>query len=142
MRFTLANAAAISVATITLATGTAAAAQSPLAGRWQTDDGKAIIEIAPCGPAHCAKIARFLVPQPAGGARDGKNPDKALRTRPLIGVNIMTGLVPDGTGWTGKGYSPEEGRNFNASVSVAGTKLKLKGCVAIFCRTVAWTRVK
>jgi uncharacterized protein (DUF2147 family) len=137
MRFAIAAATAF-----VFSTSTAAAPQSALTGRWQTDDGKAIMEIAPCGPALCAKIARFLVPQPAGGARDGKNPDKALRTRPLIGINILTGLVPDGAGWTGKGYSPEEGRNFNAAVSVTGNKLKLKGCVAVFCRTVGWTRAK
>jgi len=137
MRFTIITAAAAA-----LATSSTAAAPSPLAGRWQTDDGKAIMVIAPCGAALCAKIDRFLVAQPAGGARDGKNPDKALRTRQLIGANILTGLKPDGSGWTGKGYSPEEGRNFNATVAVTGNKLKLKGCVAVFCRTVMWTRAK
>lgn len=119
-----------------------ASSKSPLVGQWKTDDGKAIMEIAPCGAALCAKIARFLVAQPAGGARDTKNPDKALRTRPLLGVNVLTGLVPDGKTWKGKGYSPEEGRTFNATVTLAGNQLNLKGCVAVFCRTVAWTRVK
>jgi uncharacterized protein (DUF2147 family) len=137
MRYTLAAAAAV-----LLTTSTTAASPSAIAGRWKTDDGKAIMEIAPCGPALCAKIAKFLVAEPAGGARDDKNPDKALRSRPLIGVNVLTGLVANGNGWTGKGYSPEEGRHFKANVSVAGNKLTLKGCVAVFCRTVGWTRAK
>lgn len=137
MRFTLA-----AIAAALFATGTAAAAPSPLAGRWLTDDGKAVMEIAPCGAALCARIDRFLVAEPAGGARDTKNPDKALRTRKLVGINILTGLKPDGSGWAGKGYSPEEGRHFNAAVTVTGNKLKLQGCVAIFCRTVGWTRAK
>lgn len=119
-----------------------ASARPPIAGRWATDDGKVIMEIAPCGAAHCAKIARFLVAQPAGGARDDKNPDKALRGRPLLGLNVMTGLKPDGAAWKGKGYSPEEGRNFNATLTPSGNKLTVKGCVAVFCRTVTWTRAK
>ncbi len=121
---------------------TAMASAPSIAGRWATDDGKAIMEIAPCGAAHCAKIARFLVAQPASGARDGKNPDKALRSRPLLGLNVMTGLTPDGAAWKGKGYSPEEGRNFNATLTPNGNKLTVKGCVAVFCRTVTWTRAR
>jgi uncharacterized protein (DUF2147 family) len=113
---------------------------APITGRWQTDDGKAIIEVAPCGNAMCAKISRFLVTQPAGGARDGNNPDKALRSRPLLGVQILSGLRADGSEWKGQGYSPEEGRNFRATVTTKGNKLNLKGCVAVFCRTVQWTR--
>jgi uncharacterized protein (DUF2147 family) len=137
MRFSIALAA-----TLTLGLAAPAAASSSLTGQWRTDDGKAIMEIVPCGKSLCAKIARFLVAQPAGGARDGNNPDKSLRNRPLLGVNVLSGLVPDGQGWKGRGYSPEEGRNFNATVSVNGNKLSLKGCVAVFCRTVGWTRVK
>jgi uncharacterized protein (DUF2147 family) len=113
-----------------------------IAGRWQTDDGKAIVEVAPCGAAMCAKIARFLVPEPRGGARDDKNPDKALRTRPLLGVQILSGLKADGGAWKGRGYSPEEGRNFNATVTANGNKLNVRGCVSLFCRTVVWTRAR
>ncbi|MEY4269151.1 MAG: hypothetical protein RLZZ58_367 [Pseudomonadota bacterium] len=128
--------------TLAAASTTHAAGTSPLLGKWATDDGKAIMEIVPCGKAHCARIARFLVPQPAGGARDTNNPDKALRNRLLIGVNVLTGLVPDGKVWKGKGYSPEEGRNFNATVAVNVNTLNLKGCVAVFCRSVVWKRAK
>lgn len=131
------------IAATSLALTAQANTPQPIAGRWTTDDGKAIVEIAPCGNgALCAKISRFLVAQPAGGARDSKNPDKALRSRQLLGTQILTGLKPDGNGWTGKGYSPEEGRNFNATVTANGNKLNLKGCVAVFCRTVVWTRAK
>lgn len=119
-----------------------AAAPSPIVGRWQTDDGKAIVEVGPCGAALCGKIVRFLVAEPRGGARDDKNPDQSLRTRPLLGVQILSGLKADGGAWKGRGYSPEEGRNFNATVSADGTKLNVKGCVSFFCRTVVWTRAR
>lgn len=135
----------LNLAVIIALTATVAASASgpvPIAGRWQTDDGKAIVEVAPCGSALCAKISRFLVAQPAGGARDGKNPDKALRSRPLLGVQILSGLRADGSTWKGQGYSPEEGRNFKAIVTATGNRLNLKGCVAVFCRTVVWTRAQ
>lgn len=135
-------AATVAAALILMVPLGSASGSSPLLGQWKTDDGKAIMEIAPCGGGLCAKIVRFLIVQPAGGARDTKNPDKSLRTRPLLGVNVLTGLVADGNAWKGKGYSPEEGRHFNATVTLSGAKLNLKGCVSLFCRNLTWTRVK
>lgn len=88
----------------------------------------------------CGRISRFLVAEPAGGARDGNNPDRSLRTRPLMGVAVLTNLAREGNAWTGRGYSPEEGRNFNATVRVENGRLNVRGCVAVFCRTVVWTR--
>ncbi len=136
--------AALAVTTAALAiTGTAVAQNGGVQGRWRTDDGKAIITVAPCSAgsaALCGRISRFLVPEPAGGARDTNNPDRSLRSRPLLGVQVLSNLTRDGDSWTGRGYSPEEGRNFNATVTTQGSRLNLRGCVAIFCRTVVWTR--
>ena len=44
------------------------------------------------------------------------------------------------TGLWCKGYSPEDGRYFNADVRREGNRLKVKGCVMVICRTVTWTR--
>lgn len=114
-----------------------------IAGRWRTDDGKAVITVAPCATGSatlCGRISRFLVAEPAGGARDGNNPDRSLRARPLMGVQVLSNLSRNGDRWTGRGYSPEEGRNFNATVRVENGRLNVRGCVAVFCRTVVWTR--
>jgi uncharacterized protein (DUF2147 family) len=116
-----------------------------IAGNWRTDDGKAIIAVGPCSAGSatmCGRISRFLVAEPAGGARDGNNPNRALRNRPLLGVQILSGLTWSDGAWRGQGYSPEEGRNFNATVRTEGGRLSLRGCVAVFCRTVAWTRAR
>lgn len=125
---------------------TTALAQSvaPIGGRWRTEDGRAVIAIGPCttgGAAMCGRISRFLVPEPAGGALDGNNPDRALRSRPLLGAAILTNLTPRGGAWHGRGYSPADGRNFNATVTLlVGDRLRVRGCVAVFCRTQVWTR--
>jgi uncharacterized protein (DUF2147 family) len=71
---------------------------------------------------------------------DAKNPEKSLRTRKLVGVPVLTGLKAQGNEWTGRGYGPKEGRNFNATVKLQNGKLAVRGCVTIICRTVVWTR--
>ena len=126
-----------------LATTPAQAAPAPIAGNWKTDDGRAIVSVAPCatsGGGLCATISRFLFAEPAGGVRDAKNPDPKLRTRRVLGSNVLWDLKPAGKAWRGTGYSARDGRSFNATVSGDGGQLKLKGCVMVFCQTVVWTR--
>lgn len=138
MRLTLA-----ALATFALALPAAAQDSGSIAGRWRTDDGRAVITIAPCssgGASLCGRITRFLVAEPAGGARDTNNPDRSLRSRPLMGVQVLSNLTREGQRWSGRGYSPEEGRHFNATVRVENGRLNVRGCVAVFCRTVVWTR--
>jgi uncharacterized protein (DUF2147 family) len=135
------------LATLVLAASASATRPAvPINGNWRTDDGRAVITIAQCSEGSasmCGRISRFLVPEPAGGARDSNNPNRALRSRPLLGVQVLSGLTWQGGSWQGRGYSPEEGRSFNATVSVnAGGRLNLRGCVAVFCRTVEWPRMR
>ena len=118
----------------------AQAAPASIEGNWKTDDGKSVIQFYPCGSSMCGKISKFLVPEPAGGARDTENPDKAKRNRKLLGLRIFWALKPDGTRYKGEGYSPEDGRYFNAQVWRSGNVLKVKGCVLLFCRTASFTR--
>jgi uncharacterized protein (DUF2147 family) len=118
-----------------------AASPSTLTGRWKTDDGKGIVVMAPCGAKMCGKIERLLIKQPAGGQRDERNPDKAKRGRQVTGLQIYWDLAPHGDGWKGEGYSPEDGRYYTAHLRVKGNTLTMKGCVAVFCRTVTWTRI-
>lgn len=118
-----------------------AAAPPALAGRWKTDDGKGIVVMTPCGARMCGHIDRLLIRQPAGGQLDAHNPDKAKRSRQVAGLRIYWDLAPDGDGWKGQGYSPEDGRYYKAHLRVQGDRLTMKGCVAVFCRTVTWTRI-
>ena len=117
----------------------AVAAPASIAGKWTTSDGRAVVEFYRCGNAMCGRITDFLVPEPAGGVRDTENPDAAKRSRKLMGMRIFWNLVPDGDRYEGKGYSPEDGRYFNADVYRSGNSLKIKGCIAAFlCRSQTW----
>lgn len=116
-----------------------------IAGNWRTDDARAVITIAPCSAGAstlCGRISRFLVPEPAGGARDTNNPDRALRSRSLMGIQVLSGLSFRDGAWRGRGYSPEEGRTFDVTVRPNGSHLNVRGCVAVFCRTVVWARTR
>ncbi len=85
----------------------AQAAPASIAGNWKTNDGRAVVTFSKCGNSMCGRITRFLVPEPAGGARDTENPKKDLRSRKLMGARIFWNLTPDGSSYDGKGYSPE-----------------------------------
>lgn len=137
------NRLALFAAACTFATASAAQSPGNIAGNWRADNGRAIIAIGPCSSASaalCGRISRFLVAEPEGGARDSNNPDRALRNRSLLGVQVFTDLTRDGNSWTGRGYSPEDGRHFNATLTTQGNRLSVRGCVAIFCRTRVMTR--
>ena len=131
--------ALIALAATTLAAPVQAAPAS-IAGDWKTNDGRAIVQFYKCGDAMCGKISRFLVPEPAGGVRDTENPEKSRRDRKLLGQRIFWNLTADGNSYEGKGYSPEDGRYFNADIRKSGNVLKIKGCVLLFCKTVNFTK--
>jgi uncharacterized protein (DUF2147 family) len=114
-------------------------AASPITGRWLTTDGSAVVAIAPCGAALCGRIAKLNKAPANGPAVDANNPDPKLKTRPLVGMPILTGLMPSGDGWKGKIYDPKKGKTYSATVTRDGAKLKIQACVAVFCQTIAWT---
>jgi uncharacterized protein (DUF2147 family) len=117
-------------------------AAEPVTGPWLTDTKDGIIEIASCGPHLCGRLVRSLVPIKGPGT-DVNNPDARLRSRPIIGLPVLTGFVEDGKLWRGTAYDPKVGKSYKTTLQRTGPNtLKLTGCVAIFCRSVAWTRAK
>lgn len=131
-------AALITLATASLATSAQAA--QPVTGRWATVDGKAIVAIGQCGKSLCGRIERIVKPTPGRGPTDIKNPDPALRSKPLVGLAILSGFEDAGDIWKGTIYDPESGKSYASKVSRNrdGT-LKVQGCIAFFCKTQTWT---
>lgn len=138
----------ISIA-ITLFTGAALAATAPLhaaqpiGGRWATVDGKAIVQIATCGNSVCGRIVKIVKPTPGRSHNDVKNPDPALRNRPIEGLAILSGFSDNGSHWKGTIYDPESGKSYASKVSRNGDgTLKVQGCIAFFCKTQTWTAMR
>jgi uncharacterized protein (DUF2147 family) len=122
---------------------TPALAAEPVTGTWLTDAKDGLVEIAPCAAKLCGRLAKMLV-APKGPAVDRNNPDPALRSRPLVGLAVLTGFAPDGDVWRGTGYDPKAGKNYATTLQRLGPDtLKVKGCVLGFlCRSARWTRVR
>ena len=131
----------VAVAGLFVATAPAHAAD-PIAGRWLTEGGQAIVNIRPCGPSLCGAIERVLKPTPGAPTTDVKNPDPALRNRPFVGINILTRFKDEGTDWRGQIYDPKSGKTYRSILKASGNSLSVKGCVAVFCRSQSWTRAR
>ena len=113
------------------------AASSGLTGDWVTADRAAIVRIAPCGGGLCGRVFRVLARAPT--TTDSRNPDRALRNRPLVGLTVLSGFSAAGTG--GRAYNPKNGRTYRATLTLnRDATLRVTGCVAIICRSETWTR--
>ena len=129
--------AATALSALTLA-GQAHAAQ-PIAGRWLTEDGSAIVQVGPCGSTVCGRIATILKAKPGAPTVDANNSDAALRSRPILGLPILTGFTDGGSDWRGKIYDPRNGKTYKSIVSrAADGTLAVKGCIAFICQTQVW----
>ncbi len=116
-------------------------------GRWATPGVAAIVELAPCsGTAGLCGTIRWLwqATDDKGQPRlDSQNADTALRTRPLIGLSILSGLTRTANGgWEGRIYNPEDGQTYRATLRQAGTDaLSIEGCVLFICQKQVWRSV-
>lgn len=117
-------------------------------GKWKLDDGSAIVEIYRQGDVFNGKIVWLQHPTQADGspAVDANNPDSKLRSRRLIGLNMLSGLKKVGSEYTGGLiYDPGNGKTYNCSMKVDGDVLKVRGSLdkkGLIGRTMDWFRVK
>lgn len=66
-----------------------------------------------------------------------------MRSRPLLGVEIVRGLRQTGEGlWSGgKPYNPDDGRTYTGTVRLRAGGLALRGCaLRLVCQTQTWRR--
>ena len=124
-----------------LAAAGAASAAEPL-GEWRDEDGKATIRIVDCNSRLWGVVASESIP----GGLDKNNPDKAKRTRPMLGMPILLNMkkVEDEKDkWEGKVYDATSGKTYDSSIQVkSANALRIEGCVAmILCGGQTWTRV-
>ena len=124
----------------------ASAQSSDPVGVWLTEKGDARVKITRCGSGICGVIVGLKEPiDPATGhpQADDKNPNPALRTRPIIGLSLFIGMRPSAPGrWSGQIYNADDGGTYASSVSVAGSDtLRVEGCVGALCGGETWTRV-
>jgi uncharacterized protein (DUF2147 family) len=121
-------------------------ASSPT-GIWLTQAGDAKIRISHCGAGLCGTIVWLKVPiDPATGKpqADDKNANPSLAKRPIIGINIFSGMkLVKNSKWSGTIYNADNGKSYSSDVIAAGPrKLEVRGCVmSVLCGGETWTKV-
>jgi len=126
----------------------AAAFAQDVVGQWKLEDGSAIVEVYKEGDSFNGKIVWLEKPTEADGspAVDNNNPDAKLRSRQIMGLNMLSGLKKDGDEYTGGTiYDPGNGKTYNCSMKVEGDVLKVRGSLdkkGLLGRTMDWFRVK
>ena len=122
----------------------AAAFAQDVVGKWKLDDGSAIVEVYKQGDAFNGKIVWLQDPtEPDGSpAVDTNNPDAKLRSRKLIGLNMLSSRKKSGAEYTGGSiYDPGNGKTYNCSMKVEGDVLKVRGSLdkkGLLGRTMDW----
>ena len=120
-------------------------------GNWLTSGGESKINIKKCSDGKfCGEIVWLKNPDRDGKPKtDIKNPDEKLRSRPQMGLMILTGFVYDKKDkeWVdGTIYDPKEGKTykclmwFEKDLSV----LHVKGYIgfSLIGKEVEWVKVK
>lgn len=126
----------------------AAAFAQDVVGKWKLEDGTAIVEVYQQGDVFNGKIVWLQKPTEADGtpAVDDLNPDPKLRTRQVLGLNMLNNLKKSGNEFTGGSiYDPGNGKTYNCSMKVEGDILKVRGSLdkrGLIGRTMDWFRVK
>jgi uncharacterized protein (DUF2147 family) len=129
------------------------AGSNGILGIWKTEQDESKVEIFMCGEKICGTIIWLKNPNYTD-SRDGevgtpfidrKNPDPALRSRPILGLRILEGFTAKGdNNWeNGTCYDPKSGNTYRGKIHLAAPdRLELRGFIGIplFGRTSVWIR--
>ncbi|WP_449283959.1 DUF2147 domain-containing protein [Luteimonas yanweni] len=124
-----------------------AQASSPT-GRWKTIDdetnkAKSIVEISQAANGtFSGRIVELIDPSKPNPACDKCKDDR--KGKPITGMEIIRGMKADGSAWSGGTIlKPDEGKVYKSKMELMenGTKLKVSGCVAFFCKSQVWERI-
>ena len=138
-------AAAVTAVAIVLPATVPASAADPT-GTWLIPDRTAKVHIVACGEALCGTVVWLSQPNDARTGKpqtDKLNADPKMRGRPMLGVGIVLGMQRRGEDnkWLGRIYNPDDGNTYWGSIELINFKrLKVEGCISIYCQTEIWTR--
>jgi uncharacterized protein (DUF2147 family) len=125
-----------------LAAAALAASPAGVTGDWINQDRSALVRIAPCGAQLCGTVVRVLAHGRGVPTTDVNNSNSRLRSRPLVGLRVLSGFTRAGTRWEGgRAYDPKSGNSYRARLEPGRDgSLTVTGCVLFVCRSQSWTR--
>ena len=123
-------------------TASFSAGPSDIFGSWKTQGGDSLLELFACGQDVCGRVVWLKQPKyidardgPLGATKvDRQNPDSRLRNRPILGLEVMRGLAPQGGDrWAGGTcYDPETGNSYRCRMRLTKPgRLEVRGYIGI-----------
>ena len=117
-------------------------------GKWVNSTSEANIEITKRSDKYFGKIVWLKEPKDEKGntKTDVKNPVASLRSRTIVGLEILKDFTYDDGEWTGgKIYDPKSGKTYSCNITLndAGN-LNIRGYIGVsfLGRTDVWKKVK
>jgi uncharacterized protein (DUF2147 family) len=116
-------------------------------GQWANSTGEAHIEISKRGSKYYGKIAWLKEPSENGRPKtDLKNPNSSLRTKPILGLELLKNFIFDDGKWVdGSIYDPKSGKTYSCTMTLKENgQLSMRGYIGISLvgRSEIWKRVK
>jgi uncharacterized protein (DUF2147 family) len=116
-------------------------------GTWLSQDGGTKVRLSDCGGKLCGVVVWLKEPNDSSGKpkTDIHNSDASKRSRPMMGLQVVRGLAPDGANrWSGSIYNADDGNTYSAHMTVGdGKTADVQGCVlGLLCKTQKWTRAE
>lgn len=125
-----------------------AQSKDAILGKWINSSGEAHVEIYKKGVQYFGKIVWLKAPKDEKGnpKTDYKNPVVSLRSRPILGMEMLQNFVYDDGKWTdGKIYDPKSGKTYSCNMNIKDNgDLNMRGYIGISLigRSEVWKRVK
>jgi uncharacterized protein (DUF2147 family) len=117
-------------------------------GKWLNPSGEGQIEIYKKGEKYFGKLVWIKEPNDEHGKpkTDVKNPEEDLRSKPILGLEILKNFVFDKDRWIdGSIYDPKSGKTYSCKLTLKDSQqLSIRGFigVSLLGRTEVWKRIK
>ena len=138
-------AAILGAACLAVAAWAGPAAADPT-GTWITQNGDAHVRVTRCGSSLCGTVVWLREPNdPVTGkpVTDQNNADPRKRNRPLVGVQVLVSMRPNGSGqWSGRLYDTDTGKFYSCNLlELDANTVRVEGCSLGLCGGEKMTRV-
>lgn len=117
-----------------------------ITGIWYTEDDKSLVEVWKYNGLYYGKIiwVRDSLDEKGKIKLDKNNPKEALRSKSVIGLQMLNNLKYENGEWRdGKIYDPESGNEYSCKASLNGSNLDLRGYILgmpFLGRTTKWRK--
>ncbi|MES2826736.1 MAG: DUF2147 domain-containing protein [Bacteroidota bacterium] len=115
---------------------------------WVNSTGEAHLEITKRTNKYFGKIVWLKDPKDEKGnvKTDYQNPNSALRSKPIVGLEILKNFVYNDGKWTdGNIYDPKSGKTYSCTMTIKPNgDLNMRGYIgiSIIGRSETWKKVK